>query len=95
MNFIPTSVNTTDPGYVAGWMPSMPSPTCTIDAAGQALNITNSNVLISACNPATQMPANVKAFQGPIQAYVFARTRKLWPLIVSHGVLDFIALIWR
>jgi membrane protease YdiL (CAAX protease family) len=30
---------------------------------------------------------------GLIQAYVFARTRKLWPLIVSHGILDFIALI--
>src|SRR5262249_7181911 len=61
-----------DPGYVNGWTPMMPSPTCVIAAAGQPIDITNSNVLISACNPATAMPADVKAFQGPIQAYVFA-----------------------
>jgi hypothetical protein len=72
VNFVPTSVNTADPGYVAGWTPMMPSPTCTIDAAGQPIEIANSNVLISACNPSTTMPADVGAFQGPIQAYVFA-----------------------
>jgi hypothetical protein len=75
VNYVPTTVNTTDPGYLAGWTPMMPSPTCTIDAAGQALEIANSNVLISACNPATQMPPNVGAFQGPIQAYLFVVPR--------------------
>ena len=29
---------------------------------------------------------------GLIQAYVFIRYRKLWPLIVSHAILDFYAL---
>ena len=72
VNFVPTTTNTADPGYVAGWTPMMPSPTCVTDAAPQPLEITNSNVLISACNPSTTMPANVGAFQGPIQAYVFA-----------------------
>jgi uncharacterized protein len=29
---------------------------------------------------------------GLLQAYVFARFGKLWPLIVSHAILDFVAL---
>jgi uncharacterized protein len=29
---------------------------------------------------------------GLLQAYVFARSGKLWPLIVSHAILDFVAL---
>jgi membrane protease YdiL (CAAX protease family) len=32
------------------------------------------------------------AMYGLIQAYVFARYGKLWPLIVSHAILDFYAL---
>lgn len=32
------------------------------------------------------------AMYGLIQAYVFVRTGKLWPLIVSHAILDFYAL---
>jgi uncharacterized protein len=31
---------------------------------------------------------------GLIQAYVFVRFGKLWPLIVSHAILDFIALLY-
>jgi membrane protease YdiL (CAAX protease family) len=31
---------------------------------------------------------------GLIQAYVFVRSGKLWPLIVSHALLDFVALLY-
>src|SRR5579884_4003809 len=70
-NFIPTATNTTDPGYVAGWMPSMASPTCTIDTGGHPIELANSNVLISACTQ-TPPPSTIGIFQGPIQGYVFA-----------------------
>src|SRR5712691_10562482 len=31
---------------------------------------------------------------GLIQAYVFVRFGKLWPLIVSHALLDFVAFLY-
>jgi uncharacterized protein len=34
------------------------------------------------------------AMYGLIQAYVFVRTGRLWPLIVSHALLDFFALVF-
>jgi membrane protease YdiL (CAAX protease family) len=34
------------------------------------------------------------ATYGLIQAYVFAHTGRLWPLIVSHAILDFYALVF-
>jgi CAAX protease family protein len=34
------------------------------------------------------------AMYGLIQAYVFVRTGRLWPLIVSHAILDFFALVF-
>jgi membrane protease YdiL (CAAX protease family) len=34
------------------------------------------------------------AMYGLIQAYVFAHTGRLWPLIVSHAILDFYALVF-
>lgn len=34
------------------------------------------------------------AMYGLIQAYVFVRTGRLWPLIVSHALLDLYALVF-
>jgi membrane protease YdiL (CAAX protease family) len=31
---------------------------------------------------------------GLVFAYYYARNGKLWPLIVAHGILDFIALMY-
>jgi hypothetical protein len=67
---------TTNPSYVPsqtdvpGWDPTQPSPTCTIDPAGVALDLANSNVFVSACTN-TAAPAGIASFQGAIQPYVF------------------------
>jgi uncharacterized protein len=31
---------------------------------------------------------------GLVFAYYYARNGKLWPLIVAHGILDFMALMY-
>jgi hypothetical protein len=67
---------TVNPSYVPsqtevpGWDPSQPSPTCTIDPNGVALDLANSNVFVSACTTMAA-PAGVGSFQGAIQPYVF------------------------
>jgi hypothetical protein len=59
--YIPTSTS---------WTTSMASPSCTIDPNGHAIDVANSALFVSACNPPA-MPANIAQFPGPIQAYVF------------------------
>jgi hypothetical protein len=67
---------TQNPSYVPsqtempGWDPTQPSPQCTIDPAGVALDLANSNVFVSACTM-TPAPAGIGSFQGAIQPYVF------------------------
>lgn len=67
---------TTNPFYIPTaaedptWDPSKPSPQCTVDPAGVALDIVNSNVFVSACTQ-TPAPAGIGTFQGPAQPYVF------------------------
>jgi hypothetical protein len=66
---------TTNPSYIpwtptSTWTPSVPSPSCTIDPAGHAIDIANSALFVSACSPPV-MPASIAEFRGPIQAYVF------------------------
>jgi hypothetical protein len=64
---------TTNPSYIptsTSWTTSMASPSCTIDPAGHAIDVANSALFVSACNPPT-MPPNIAQFPGPIQAYVF------------------------
>lgn len=67
---------TTNPQYIPSstedptWDPSKPAPQCVIDPAGVTLDVTNSNVFISACTQ-TPPPAGIGSFQGAIQPYVF------------------------
>ncbi len=67
---------TTNPSYVPSaaedpaWDPSMPAPQCEIDPGGVTLDVTNSNVFVSACTQAAP-PAGVAEFIGPVQPYVF------------------------
>ncbi|MFT3925645.1 MAG: hypothetical protein QM778_24100 [Myxococcales bacterium] len=67
---------TKNPFYVpsstanAGWTPKDPSPTCTIPDGGHAIDVANSALFVSACNPAIP-PAGIKLFQGPVQGYSF------------------------
>ena len=63
-NFVPSQTD------VPGWDPTQPSPTCTIDPAGVALDLANSNVFVSACTTMAA-PAGIVSFQGAIQPYVF------------------------
>jgi hypothetical protein len=70
---IPITVN---PKYVPSksdapdWKTSDASPTCTIATGGHAVDVANSALFVSACNP-DDPPAGVRLFQGPVQAYVF------------------------
>jgi hypothetical protein len=63
-SFIPSATE------VPGWDPTMPSPTCGVNPAGVPVDLGNSTVLIGACTK-TPIPANIVAFQGAIQPYVF------------------------
>lgn len=68
---------TMNPKYVPStaedpaWTASMPSKTCTLDAAGVPLDIANSAVFLEICTE-TPVPEGITAYQGPIQPYVFA-----------------------
>lgn len=67
---------TQNPRYVPSaaedpaWDPSMPAPQCTIDPAGVALDVVNSALFVSSCDP-QDPPGGVGLFQGPVQAYLF------------------------
>src|SRR5262245_10801201 len=67
---------TTNPLYIPSatddpaWDPSKPSPTCTIDPAGVALDVAVAATFVSSC-ATDPPPAGVKLFVGPIQPYVF------------------------
>ncbi|MET0387691.1 MAG: hypothetical protein ABW321_17100 [Polyangiales bacterium] len=67
---------TANPKYVPSeeedpaWDPSKPSPVCTIAEGGHTLEVANSALFVSACNPADP-PDGIKLFQGPNQAYAF------------------------
>jgi len=72
-NDVPITMN---PKYVpskqedAAWKTSEPSLTCTIGEAGHPVDVANSALFVSACNP-EDPPKGVKLFQGPNQAYAF------------------------
>jgi hypothetical protein len=53
------------------WTPSMAARPCAPPAGGAHIDIANSNVFISACDP-NPVPANIRVTSGPVQAYVLA-----------------------
>lgn len=65
---------TTNPKYVPSaaenpaWTDASASPSCTIDPGGHAIDLANSALFVSTCDPSTP-PAGVKLFRGPVQAY--------------------------
>lgn len=67
---------TTNPQYVPSaaedptWDPSKPTPQCTIDPAGVALDLAVSALFVSTCDPSPP-PKGIGLFQGPVQPYVF------------------------
>jgi hypothetical protein len=67
---------TANPKYVpsseedAGWKAADPAPSCTIAAEGHAVDVANSALFVSACNP-DDPPDGVALFQGPVQGYGF------------------------
>jgi len=68
---------TSNPKYVPssaedpGWKTTDASPVCTIASEGHEVEVANSALFVSACNP-DDAPAGIKLFQGPNQGYVFA-----------------------
>jgi hypothetical protein len=72
---------TVNPKYIPsetespGWTASSASPSCTIQTGGHAIDLANSALFVSSCNPDAP-PAGIKLFQGPIQAYT---------LVVPHA----------
>ena len=54
-----------------GWTPSQPALSCVPPQGGVLADIANSNVFISACDPAP-VPSDLAVFTGPVQAYVLA-----------------------
>ena len=52
------------------WTPLKPSLACTIPAGGHAVDVANSALFVSSCNP-NAPPPGVKLFQGPVQGYGF------------------------
>lgn len=72
---------TVNPRYIPseaespGWTASSASPSCTIQSGGHAIDLANSALFVSSCNPDTP-PAGIKLFQGPVQAYA---------LVVPHA----------
>jgi hypothetical protein len=67
---------TTNPRYVPSksedptWKTSDASPSCTIASAGHSVDVANSALFVSACNPADP-PSGVALFRGPNQGYGF------------------------
>jgi hypothetical protein len=52
------------------WKPSDPAIECKIAAGGQQLELANSALFVSSCNP-DGPPAGIKLFSGPVQPYGF------------------------
>ncbi len=50
------------------WTGSSPSPSCTIEPGGHRIDLANSALFVSSCNPAAP-PSGIALFRGPIQAY--------------------------
>ena len=73
-NDTPITVN---PKYIPSkaesptWTATAASPSCVIQPGGHAIDLANSALFVSSCNPADP-PAGIKLFQGPIQAYTLA-----------------------
>lgn len=67
---------TTNPQYIPSaledptWDSSKPTPQCTVDPQGVALDLAVSALFVSTCDPSTP-PAGIGLFQGPVQPYVF------------------------
>jgi hypothetical protein len=67
---------TKNPSYVPSlaenptWKTSDPSLTCVIEAGGHAVDIANSALFVSSCNPDAP-PSGIGLFQGPVQGYGF------------------------
>jgi len=67
---------TKNPSYVpsraenAAWKTSDPSLPCQIETGGHTVDIANSALFVSSCNPDAP-PAGVGLFQGPVQGYGF------------------------
>lgn len=53
-----------------GWTPKDPVLECKIAAGGHAVQIANSALFVSSCNP-DDPPTGVRLFQGPVQGYGF------------------------
>lgn len=62
--YIPSSSEAPD------WTSKDPSRECKIEAGGHAVQIANSALFVSSCNP-DEPPAGVALFQGPVQGYGF------------------------
>jgi hypothetical protein len=69
MSYVPSSAD--DPS----WKPSMPARSCTIPAEGVQVELANSALFVSSCNPADP-PAGIELFQGPVQGYSFVVPRQ-------------------
>ena len=63
--YIPSSVENPT------WADTAASPSCIIPTGGHAIDLANSALFVSSCNPAAP-PAGIALFQGPIQAYTLA-----------------------
>ncbi|MFI5307688.1 MAG: hypothetical protein ACHQ53_10070, partial [Polyangiales bacterium] len=67
---------TTNPKYVpstsedAAWKTSDAAPSCVIASSGHAVDVANSALFVSACNP-SDPPSGVALFRGPNQGYGF------------------------
>ena len=66
--YIPSS------GEDAAWTASSASPSCTADSGGHRVDLANSALFVSSCDPAAP-PAGVALFQGPVQAYTLVVPR--------------------
>ena len=54
----------------ASWDRSMPSLPCTVDPAGQSVELANAALFVSSCTK-DPTPSGIKLFQGPVQGYGF------------------------
>jgi hypothetical protein len=54
-----------------GWNPSMPTPACTVDAAGVAIDLGIGATYLSSCPSLPAMPASLAQQVGPVQSYGF------------------------
>jgi hypothetical protein len=63
-SFVPSSADN------GAWKTTDPALSCTIGASGHAVDIANSALFVSSCNPDAP-PAGIGLFQGPVQGYGF------------------------